>query len=289
MSINRKVVAITGVTAGIGRTVAEVFAERGAAVVGCGRREDRGQKVESGIRDAGGTFTFVTADVTSPTDCRRFVDAAVNEHGRIDVLVNNAGAPGRFIATHEVSEADYDDLLAVNLHSAWYCSQRAIEHMLESGQGGVILNIASVNAKLALARAATYNIAKAAVVQLTKTLAVEYLEHGIRANAIIMGGASTAAGAGAAREVTRVVRGPDADPDLSRLFLPAPLASIPLRDIATALAVLAGDDARAITGAEIAIDQAQTAGSLSSEATYHALSGRWSPSGSGGSETDDFI
>jgi NAD(P)-dependent dehydrogenase (short-subunit alcohol dehydrogenase family) len=277
VSVDGKVVAITGVTAGIGRTTAEVFAARGAIVVGCGRREDRGRKVEADIADAGGTCTFVPADVTSPSDCRRFVDAAVDEHGRIDVLINNAGAGGHLTATHEMPDAEYAELLALNLHSTWFCSRQAITHMLDRGDGGVILNIASVQAVLAVARAAPYNIAKAAVVQLTKTLAVEYLEHGIRCNVIIMGGARTAASASAAREVMQVVRGPGSVPDFSALHLPPPLTGVLLEDVAAALAALASDDCRAITGAEIAIDQAQTAGSLYSEAVYHALSGGWSP------------
>jgi NAD(P)-dependent dehydrogenase (short-subunit alcohol dehydrogenase family) len=276
MSVDNKVVVITGVTAGIGRTVAQVFAERGASVVGCGRREGRGRKIEAEISQAGGTFTFVPADVTNRTDCRRFVDTAVAEHGRIDVLINNAGAGGSFDATHEVSEEDYQSMLSLNLHSAWHCSQRAVDHMLKS-QGGVILNMASVHAVLAVARAAPYNMAKAALVQLTKTIAVEYLTRGIRCNVIVMGGAPTAASAMAAVEVNRVLKGPDAEVNLAETFLPPPLTGTPLRDIATAMVALADDDSKAITGAEIAIDQAQTAGSLYSEAIYYALSGGWSP------------
>jgi NAD(P)-dependent dehydrogenase (short-subunit alcohol dehydrogenase family) len=277
VTVEGKVVAITGVTAGIGRTVAEVFAARGAAVVGCGRREDRGRKIEAEVRRSGATFTFVTADVTAPGDCRAFVDAAVDEHGRIDVLINNAGGSSHFANAHEVSDADYEDVLALNLHSTWFCSRRAVEHMLERGEGGVILNMASVQGVLALAHAAPYNISKAGVVQLTKTFAVEYLANGIRCNVIIMGGAPTAASAGAVRDVRRLVKGPDADDDLSGMYLPPALTGTPLRDVATALVALASDDARAITGAEIAIDQGQTAGSLYSQAVYHALSGEWQP------------
>jgi meso-butanediol dehydrogenase/(S,S)-butanediol dehydrogenase/diacetyl reductase len=146
--------------------------------------------------------------------------------------------------------------------------------MLAAGDGGVILNIASVQGVLAVARSTAYNAAKAGLIQLTRTLAVEYLVHGIRANAIVMGGAATAASAMAVRELTKAVRGPDAEPDFSQP-LPRPLTGTPLRDVGTALVALAGDDARAITGATIAIDQGQTAGSLYSEAIFHALSGGW--------------
>jgi NAD(P)-dependent dehydrogenase (short-subunit alcohol dehydrogenase family) len=274
MSVDGKVVAVTGVTSGIGRTVAEVFAERGALVVGSGRREDRGRKLEGLIREGGGTFDFVTADVTQRDQCRRFVDHAVASHGRLDVLVNNAGGGGHSVATAALEDTAFDDLLHLNLHSALFCSQRAVEHMVPAGVGGVILNIASVQGVLAVARSAAYNVAKAGLIQLTRTLAVEYLEQGIRANVIVMGGAATAASATAVREVTKHVKGPDAEPDFSQP-LPRPLNGTPLHEIATALVALASDDARAITGATIAIDQAQSAGSLYSEAIFHALSGDW--------------
>src|SRR5579864_8723872 len=101
MSVKGKVVAVTGVTSGIGRAVAQVFAERGCAVMGCGRREDRGKTLERKIREAGGTFTFVPADVTSREQCRHFIDAAVAEHDRIDVLINNAGGSGQWVPTDE--------------------------------------------------------------------------------------------------------------------------------------------------------------------------------------------
>jgi NAD(P)-dependent dehydrogenase (short-subunit alcohol dehydrogenase family) len=146
--------------------------------------------------------------------------------------------------------------------------------MSSRGEGGVILNVASVHAVLAVARVAAYNAAKAALVQLTKTIAVEYLDRGIRANAIVMGGARTPLSAAGVREITKIVKGPDAEPDFSQR-LPRPLTGTPLEDVATALVALADDDAIAITGAEIALDQGQSAGSLYSEAIFHALSGGW--------------
>jgi NAD(P)-dependent dehydrogenase (short-subunit alcohol dehydrogenase family) len=261
------------VTAGIGRTVAEVFAERKCMVVGCGRRQDRGAKVQEAVRSAGGVFRFVAADVTVREDCRRFVEAVVAEHGRIDVLINNAGGGGFSASSQDVSESDFEEHLRLNLHSALFCSQRAIDYMVPAG-GGVILNIASVQGILAVARSAPYNVAKAGLIQLTRTIAVEYLEQRVRANVIVMGGAATAASARAVRDLTKAVEGPDAEPDFHQ-YLPPALSGTALRDIATALVVLADDDARAITGATIAIDQAQTAGSLYSEAVFLALTGGW--------------
>src|SRR6516165_11996663 len=212
MSVDGKVVAVTGVTAGIGRTVARVFAERGCRVVGCGRRADRGISLEAKIREAGGRFMFVQVDVTSRDECRQFIDAAVSEHGRIDVLINNAGGSGRWTAIDELEEKAFEEILRLNLYSALFCSQRAIEHMCRRGEGGVILNVASVQAVLAVARSGAYNAAKAGLVQLTKTIAIEFIDRGIRANVIVMGGALTPLSADGVRQVTKIVKGPDAEP-----------------------------------------------------------------------------
>jgi NAD(P)-dependent dehydrogenase (short-subunit alcohol dehydrogenase family) len=270
LSVEGKVVAVTGTTAGIGRTVAEVFAERGALVVGCGRRAEKGSAVADKITAQGGAFTFVTADVTDEADCIRFVDAAVAQHGRIDVLINNAGG-SEFVPTGTLATSEWDRVLRLNLYGPFFCSQRAIHHMKAAG-GGLLLHIASVQGVLAVAMAAAYNVSKAALIQLSNTYAVEYLDHQVRSNVIVMGGAPTAAAAGAVRDINRLLRG--AEPDFGQQ-LPTPLTGTPLRDIGTALVALSGDDARAITGATIAIDQAQSAGSLYSEAIRHALSGGW--------------
>lgn len=275
MSLSGKVVAITGTTAGIGRTVAEVFAERGALVVGCGRRTEKGEAVAQRIRVHGGAFTFITADLTVRDDCIRFVDAVVEQHGKIDVLINNAGGNGAFSPADNLDESRFDATLRLNLHGSLFCSQRAIHHMKSARQGGVILSVASVQAVQAVAGSVGYNTAKAGLIALSNTLAVEFLADGIRSNVILMGGAPTAASAGAVRDITKALNGADAEPDFTQ-YLPRPLTGTPLRDIGAALALLADDDAKAITGAAIAIDQAQSAGSLYSDAIFHALSGRWS-------------
>ena len=275
MSVAGKVVAITGTSGGIGRTLAEVFAERGAMVVGCARSAEKGRKVEERIRASGGEFTFVEADVTSQEDCTRFVDTAVERHGAIDVLINNAGGQGTWNASDTVSGEDFDAVIRLNLNGPLYCSQRAIQHMLRAGKGGAILSIASTNALFGVAKSAAYNAAKAALINLCRTFAVEYLEQGIRSNVIIMGGAPTAAAAGSVRDATRLLKGEGAEPDFTQ-YLPKPLTGTPLREIANSLIALSGDDARAITGATIAIDQGQSAGSLHSDAIFHALSGGWS-------------
>lgn len=274
MTIEGKVVAITGTSGGIGRAVAEVFASRGALVVGCGRRSDKGATLQRKIADDGGTFTFVTADVTIEQDCGRFIDVVVEEHGRIDVLINNAGGGGGWVPTDEVSEQAWDDVMRLNLYGALFCSQHAIRHMKEAGRGGVLLHVSSVQGVLAVGMNAAYNAAKAAEIHLSNTLAVEYLADGIRSNVIVMGGAPTAAAASAVSGINQLLHG--REPNWGQ-HLPPPITGTPLKEIGDALAALADDDCRAITGAVIALDQAQSAGALYSEAIIHALSGGWEP------------
>ena len=167
MTIESKVVAITGISSGIGRALAEVFAGRGARVVGCARRADKGKKVESRIRETGGTFDFVQADITDKKACTDFIDAAMEKHGRIDVLINNAGAGGARVATDAIDEAEFDAVVRLNLYGALFCSQRAIHHMKSQGEGGLILSISSVQGVLAAANSAAYNAAKAGLIQLS--------------------------------------------------------------------------------------------------------------------------
>src|SRR5438034_1719602 len=112
MALEGKVVVVTGATAaqGLGSSVARIFAAQGARVVGNGRRKERGVEVEREIRAAGGDFTFVQGDVQRVDDCRRLIETALDRHGRIDVLINNAPTIGEhpFAPSHETTEEDWD-------------------------------------------------------------------------------------------------------------------------------------------------------------------------------------
>ena len=186
-SLEGKVALITGATSGVGRAAALGFAGRGANVVATGRRDVLGKELEADAIVGAGDLHFVQADVRSVTDCDLAVSEAIRRFGRLDVVVCCAGVESQITDFHAMTEEDWDRVVDTNLKGTAFICRAAIPHMLN--RGGVILNIASINAVGGIAHMAPYNASKAGVVQLTRTLAVEYLTAGIRANSIILGGA----------------------------------------------------------------------------------------------------
>jgi NAD(P)-dependent dehydrogenase (short-subunit alcohol dehydrogenase family) len=168
--IRGKAALITGATSGVGRAAAVVFARQGANVVATGRREQLGNELEAEVRESGGELTYVRADVSRVADCQASVEATVERFGRVDIVVNAAGIEGAFGDFHACSEEEWDRVIDTNLKGTAFCCRYAIPYMLEQG-GGVLLNIASINAVEALAHMAPYNTSKAGVVQLTRTIA----------------------------------------------------------------------------------------------------------------------
>lgn len=178
---------ITGSTRGIGRSLAHAFAEAGSDVVIVGRDEQAAAQVGSEIEERGRRSIFVHADVTSPEDCRRIRDRALEEFGRIDVLVNNAG-----ICVHkpalEVTYEDWSSVMNVNVNGVWLMSQVVGAYMAEAG-GGSIVNTGSMSGYIVNRPQwqPAYNASKAAVHHLTKSLAAEWAPLNIRVNAVAPG------------------------------------------------------------------------------------------------------
>lgn len=274
MSISGKVVLVTGVTSGIGRAIAEVWTARGAKVVGCGRRLDLGSDLEKSITSNGGEFSFVAADVRRSADCANAVTHTVDVYGRIDVLVNNAGIEGEVTDFHSLTDEQWDEVIEINLRGTVLCAREAVRHMLTQGNG-TLLHVASINAVVALAHMAPYNASKAAVVQFSRTLAVEYAGRGIRSNSILLGGADGDTSWRTQDKFAQIMRGPSyVRPDDStaryanKMVRPAP-------DVAAFLALLADDDAELLTGATIAVDGAATAGLPASMMFHMMTAGLW--------------
>lgn len=134
-----KVIAVTGVSSGIGRACARSLARQGALVVGVGRRADRGAAIADELRAEGHTMTSVTGDMTVVADCVWFIDAVVAEHGKIDALVNNVGGSGvpTYVPSEEVTPEQFDEGIALNVRSAFFCSTAAIRHMKRRGGGSI--------------------------------------------------------------------------------------------------------------------------------------------------------
>lgn len=268
-----KVVLITGVTSGNGRTLARNCLRRGARVVGTGRRAELGKAIAEDLGELADHYRFVEGDVTSIESCEEMVAATVREFGRLDVLVNNAGVLGSpgIVDSHEATEEWWDAIIDTNLKGAFFCSKFALRQMVAQNSG-VIINISSINgATSPLARMAAYNCSKAALVQLTKSQAIEYADRGIRALAVILGGVDGDTGTQARDSLTRFVRGDDAvmrQEDSKDVVMPS-------EQVADSIATLASDDCSQITGAEIAVDRGITAGALNSTFIYMTASGAW--------------
>jgi len=242
-----KVAFVTGGARGIGRATVEKFVAEGALVAFADLDEAEGRAIESLFRGTGARVRFVRADVTVENDVRRAVYGILQEHGALDVLVNNAGINAYFDAD-AMSETEWDQVFAVDLKGAWLCAKYALPPMKTAGQGSIV-NIASIHATLTIAGMFPYAAAKSGLLGLTRSLALDYGPIGIRVNAVSPGYTRT-------RLVEEwMSRQPD-PAETER----ATLAHLPLRrmatpaEVANVVAFLASDEASAITGANVAVD-----------------------------------
>jgi 3-oxoacyl-[acyl-carrier protein] reductase len=170
---------ITGAGSGIGRASALAFAEEGAAVLVADLNAAAAEETATQIRSAGGIAAEYEVDVTDPDRVGAMLAAAVDQFGRLDVLFNNAGLPQPYTLAEESSDALFDRIMNVNVRGVFNGCRAAIPHMKAQG-GGVILNTASTAGIRPRPGLAIYNASKAAVISLTKTLAVELAPHHIR-------------------------------------------------------------------------------------------------------------
>lgn len=174
---------VTGATRGIGRSIALAFGQGGAHVVVHGRDEASANAVADEISLAGSTASVVLGDLRDASSCESVVTGAFNQKGRLDVLVNNAGA-NVFRGTMGATLEDWDDCINLDLRALWLCSKRAAELM---SAGSSIINITSNHATSTLAGCFPYNVAKAGANALTQSLAIELAPQGIRVVAIAPG------------------------------------------------------------------------------------------------------
>lgn len=185
LDLNGKVAVVVGGTSGIGLAIAKGMAEAGADVVPTSRRADQVDAAASKVEARGKRSIRVSSDVSDRASLQNVLDESIKAFGKVDVLVNSAGRTKRG-PTLDFSEEDWNDILDTNLTGTLRAAQVFGRHMLERGSGSII-NIASLSTFVALYEVAAYSASKAAVASLTKSLAIEWSQRGVRVNAIAPG------------------------------------------------------------------------------------------------------
>ena len=183
MRLADKVAVVTGAAQGIGLACARAFAREGAKVFVSDVNENAGRREVLRMRSEGFRASFAACDVSRKDQVEAVIGAAVNEFGRLDILVANAGIvhAADFL---ELEEADFDRVLAVNLKGVFLAGQAAARQMVKQGGGGAIVNMSSVNAVMAIPNQVPYVVSKGAINQLTKVMALALAPHRIRVNGI---------------------------------------------------------------------------------------------------------
>ena len=189
IDLTGKVAVITGGGSGIGRTTSELFARLGAQVVVSDIAETANETVAS-IEAAGGTASALVGDIGDVAVADSIVAAAVERHGRLDVLINNAGIMDRFAGAATTDDDVWRRIMRVNLDGPFFLTRAALRVMLPAG-GGSIVNVASAAGLRGAAAGAAYTASKHALVGLTRNTAYTYAKQGIRANAVAPGGVET--------------------------------------------------------------------------------------------------
>ena len=243
--LSGKVALVTGGRRGIGRGVCLALAAEGADVaVNDVEGADQAEAVAQEVRDLGRRAVVVMADVAQPNQVQAMVDSVVSELGGLDILVNNAGVES-IVPFLEITPEEWERVTNINLRGEFLCAQAAVRHMIDSGNGGAIVNIGSVQTGMVLPGRAHYAPSKRAVEALTANLAVELAEHNIRVNCINPGLIDT--------DMTSWVM---KDPEI----LPIVLESIALKragapdEIGQVAAFLASDKASYVTGQSLYVD-----------------------------------
>jgi NAD(P)-dependent dehydrogenase (short-subunit alcohol dehydrogenase family) len=253
-----KVALVTGGGSGIGRAAAVAFAREGAAVMIAGRNEARGTTVRRQIEATGADAAFFAADVSRSDQVEALVSETVSRFGRLDCAFNNAGTleAGVFRMTADFSDAEFDQHLALNLKSVWLCMKHELAQLVRQGSGGAIVNTSSVNGLGGAPHNALYATAKAGVLALTKSAAMEYAPQGIRVNALVAGAFRTPMLEGV---FSRLVPDDPAAAEAGYLrMIPVGRLGTP-EEAAEAVVWLCSDGASYVTGHSMIIDGGLTA------------------------------
>lgn len=243
-----RIAVVTGAAAGIGRACARAYAAAGATVVVSDIDRPGGEQAAGEIRGAGGTASFVAADVGTSTDCARLIAEAISAFGRVDILHANAGIE-LCKSVWETTDADWNRVLGINLGGTFFTAREAMRDMRAKGTRGAIVLTASPHAFMTSREIAAYAASKGGQVALMRALALEGAPYGIRVNALLPGAIETPMlhreAAFSPSPIEQLKRFAEAHP-MNRLGQPA--------DVAKVAVFLASDDAAFVTGTCVAVD-----------------------------------
>jgi glucose 1-dehydrogenase len=245
LRLENKVAVITGSSLGIGSAIALAFAKEGAAVaVDYRSHPDEAKEIVDQVEDSGGRAISVHADVSSPEDVKNLIQKAVEEFGRLDVMVNNAGTEEKMPFLETPLEV-WNRIIAVNLTGAWLGCQKAAKQMVNQGGSGRIINVSSVHEDLPMPTNSPYCAAKGGLRMLMRTIAVELASHNITVNNIAPGAVDTPMDAPLKEDASQ----------MQQLLSEIPLRRMGKPEEVAALAVyLASDEAAYVTGSTFVID-----------------------------------
>jgi len=250
-SASKQTAFVTGASYGIGAACALALARDGYALALSATRLENLATTRAKLEAMGTKVVALALDIRSPASIEKALDEAAGALGRLDVLVNNAGVTLRKKAL-EVTAQEWETVMATNVTGTFFMSQRMGRHLIDSGRPGCIINMGSTHGLVGMAGRSTYGISKAAISHMTRMLAIEWAEHGIRVNAIAPGRVDS-------KSPQRAATSGDAK------YLESALNRIPLRrfttveDVAEAVRYLASPAAACITGQTLVLDGGLTA------------------------------